>query len=121
MLVDAAVLFLLGGALIFFPRQMQVLLHFGELPQGVQYMLGLWGCLFLSLGLGYMLAATDPLRNLVWAQVGIARGVLETVLGLIYFGRGIVTFQQAGLGIILAVLFTLAYLAAYPRRIQAVP
>jgi hypothetical protein len=47
--------------------------------------------------------------------VGIARGALQAGVGIIYLLRGIVTFRQAGLGIILAGLFALAYLIFYPR------
>jgi hypothetical protein len=47
--------------------------------------------------------------------VGIARGALEFAVGIVYLLRGIVSFRQAGLGIILAGLFAAAYLIFYPR------
>src|SRR5581483_7258824 len=78
-----------------------------DLPVGVHYILGLWGCVLVTLGFGYTVAATNPLRHLVWAQMGIA--------------RGLVTFQQAGVGIIVAGLVTVAYLACYPRSTAGVP
>ena len=85
----------------------------------MSYILGLWGCTLATLGAGYVVAASDPLRHLAWVQMGIARGALECVLGLIFLARGIVTIQQAGLGIALAALITVAYLIAYPRGNQA--
>ncbi len=115
MLLDAAVLLLLGLLLIFVPGWVETAFRFKDLPPGVQYILGLWGCVLVTLGLGYTVAATDPLRHLVWAQMGIARGLLECVLGGVFLARGVVTFQQVGVGIIVAALVTVAYLACYPR------
>jgi len=116
LVIDAGVLFLLGALLIFAPSQVEHAFHFQELPPAIGYIIGLWGCVFASLGIGYLVAATEPLRHLVWVQVGIVRGALECLLGLVYLERGIVTFQQAGFGIIVAALITIAYLACYPRQ-----
>jgi len=115
-LTDGAVLALLGALLIFAPKQIEAAFGFRDLPQAVNYLVGLWGCGLGTLAIGYVVAAANPVRHRIWALVGIARGALECVLGLIYFGQGIVTFQQAGLGIILAAVMTIAYLALYPRK-----
>ena len=115
LVLDAALLFLLGGALIFVPRQVEVAFGFKDLPQGVSYMLGLWGCVFITMGAGYVVAAGDPVRHRIWVQVGIARGTLEFLLGLLYLQRGIVSWQQAGFGLIAAAIITIAYILLYPR------
>src|SRR5260370_21575225 len=115
MMLDAVMLFLLGALLIFAPRQVEIAFRFNDLPPAVSYLIGLWGCVFATMGIGYVVAATQPLRHLVWVQVGIARGALECVLGLVYLARGVVTWQQAAFGIIAAALITAAYLALYPR------
>ena len=115
MLLDAAVLLLLGLLLIFLPGWVELAFRFKDLPTAVDYILGLWGCVLVTLGLGYTVAATNPLHHLVWAQMGIARGLLECLLGAVFLVRGLVTFQQAGVGIIVAGLVTIAYLACYPR------
>ena len=116
LMLDAAVLFLLGGLLIFAPAQVERAFHFQNLPQAVSYMIGMWGCVIATMGIGYVIAATDPLRHVAWVQVGIARGALECALGVIYLARGIVTFPQAGVGIIVAGLMAIAYIALYPRQ-----
>lgn len=115
LLLDAAVLFSLGALLILLPRQVEAAFQFRDLPQGVNYIIGLWGCVLLTLALGYFVAARDPTRHVAWVQVGIARGALECVVGLTYLARGIVTFSQAGFGIVIAALITLAYVVLYPR------
>src|SRR5437763_6689006 len=116
LIIDVAVLFLLGALLIFAPVQVERAFHFQDLPPAIAYIIGLWGCVFATLAIGYAVAATDPLRHIVWVQVGIARGVLECVLGLVYLARGIVTFQQAGFALIVAALITIAYMFCYPRQ-----
>ncbi len=113
--LDAAVLFLLGTLLLVLPQHVLLVFGFVDLPVGVSYIIALWGCVLLTMALGYWKASADPVRHLVWAQVGIARGALEFGVGIIYLVRGIVTFRQAGFGIILAGLFALAYLIFYPR------
>jgi hypothetical protein len=114
LMVDSAVLLVLGGVLIFAPKPIETAFHFAALPAAVSYLIGLWGCVFVTLGIGYIVAATDPLRHVVWVQVGIARGALEFLLGLVYLARGVVTWQQAAFGIITAALITAGYLALYP-------
>jgi hypothetical protein len=113
--LDAAVLFLLGTLLLVIPRHVLFAFGFRDLPIGVTYIIALWGSALLTMALGYWKASADPARHLVWAQVGIARGALEFAVGIVYLLRGIVTFPQAGVGIILAGLFAAAYLIYYPR------
>jgi hypothetical protein len=115
LMVDAAVLFLLGALLIFAPARVETAFHFHDLPEAVSYLIGLWGCVFATLGCGYVVAATHPIRHLVWVQVGIARGLLECGLGVVYLVRGVVTWQQAAFGIITAATITIAYTILYPR------
>src|SRR5438445_4863793 len=102
--LDAVVLFLLGALLILAPRHVEFAFHFKDLPGGVSYIIGLWGCGLITLAIGYAVASLDPIRHVVWVQVGIARGALECVLGAIYLARGAVLWQQAGFGIIVAAL-----------------
>ena len=113
--LDAFVLFLLGAWLILAPSQVEKAFHFQNLPPAVSYLIGLWGCVLATMGFGYFIAATNPIRHRVWIQVAIARGALEFVLGGIYLARGVVTLQQAGLGLVVTALIPIAYIALYPR------
>lgn len=115
LMTDAAVLFLLGACLIFAPRQVEIAFHFNDLPAAVSYLIGLWGCVFATLGCGYVVAATDPIRHVVWVQIGIARGALECILGIAYLAQGIVHWQQAAFGLVTAGLITIAYTVLYPH------
>jgi hypothetical protein len=116
LMLDAAILFLLGALLIFAPNLLENAFGFSSLPPAVNYLIGLWGCLFATTGIGYVIAATNPLRHLVWVQIGVARGAIECAVGLFYATHGIVTFRQASFGIFAAALISVAYLVLYPRR-----
>jgi len=115
LLVDAAILLGLGALLILMPTQVEAAFHFGNLPAGVSYIVSMWGCVFATMAIGYFVASRDPSRHVIWVQVGIARGALECLVGALYLARGIVTGQQAGLGIVAAGSITLAYGVLYPR------
>jgi hypothetical protein len=115
LLLDAAVLLVFGVLLICAPQQVEAAFHFKDLPPGVNYIIGLWGCVFATMAIGYFVAASNPIRHAIWIQIGIARGAIECLLGLVYVARGVVTFSQAGLGIIVAALIAVAYIALYPR------
>ena len=116
LLADAAILFLLGALFIGAPERVELAFKFHDLPDAVGYLIGLWGCVLATMAVGYAVAASNPLKHRIWVQVGIARGVLECVLGLVYLARGTVTFPQAGFGIIVAGLMALAYVVLYPRK-----
>ena len=115
LVVDAAVLFLLGALMIFAPARVEQAFHFQDLPPAVAYLIGMWGCLMATMGFGYLVAATHPLRYRVWINIGIIRGAIECALGIFYLARGIITFQQAGLGTLVAGLLAVAYVGLYPR------
>ena len=121
LLLDAVVLALLGAVLIAAPMQVLTAFKFKDLPAGVGYIAGLWGCCSLTLSLGYVVAASNPIRHLIWVQVGIARGLAELALGLVCVARGTVTFSQAWLGMVLAGAIALAYILLYPRHPRVAP
>jgi hypothetical protein len=116
LMLDAAILFLLGALLLLAPHLIEQAFGFSALPAAVSYLIGLWGCLFATTAIGYVMAAADPLRHLIWIQIGIARGALECIVGIVYLARGTVTPRQAGIGIAAAAAISLAYVVLYPRK-----
>jgi hypothetical protein len=118
--VDAVVLFVIGGLLVFVPAQIERVFHFADLPAAVRYLIGMWGCVMVTMGLGYLTAVSNPLRHRIWINVGILRGILECGLGIFYLARGTVNFQQAGFGTIIAAVMAISYLALYPRSPRAI-
>ena len=115
MTMDATVLAILGLAFVCCPRTITAAFHFKDLPLAVNFLIGLWGCALFTLGVGYFIAAVDPARHRLWVCIGIARGAMEAIFGLCALSRGIVTWQQSGLTILLAAFMAIAYLVLYPR------
>jgi hypothetical protein len=116
MMMDAVVLTGLGVLFITVPQRIEAAFHFQHLPHGVEYLIGLWGCVFATVGLGYALAAVEPRRNVIWVQMGIARGVLEAVFGAMCVLRRVVSWEQAAFGIFTAAFIAAAYAVLYPRK-----
>jgi hypothetical protein len=116
LMMDATVLILLGVALVFAPRSIEHAFHFPNLPAGVSYLVGLWGATMATLGVGYAMVASDPARSGVWVCMGIARGIAECIVGAVCVLRGIVTWDQAGFGTIIAGFIALAYAMLHPRK-----
>jgi len=112
---DAAVLLLLGGAFMFVPGRMLILFGFNSVPTGINYVVGLFGVVYATLGIGYALAARSPLRNVAWVQVAIARGTVESLFSLVCVMQGWVSFRQAGFSFVLPGLLAVAYVLLYPR------
>jgi hypothetical protein len=115
LVLDAAVLLLLGAVLLLLPGPVTLLFGFQNLPPGVDYILGLWGCVVLTCGVGYVAAAQDPIRHLIWIQIAIARGALQCVFGLVCLARGIVEWRQAAFGILASAIIACAFAVLYPR------
>jgi len=116
MMMDAVVLFGLGVLFIAVPRRIEAVFHFQNLPLGVDYMIGLLGCVFASLGIGYALAAVDPRRNVLWVQMGIVRAVMEVLFSACCVSRGVVTWEQASFGITVAAFIAASYAVLHPRK-----
>lgn len=116
MAMDGTVLAGLGIAFLFCPTQIAAAFHFKDVSPSVNFLIGLWGCALLSLGVGYGVAAINPIEHRLWIAVGILRGAMEALFGWWCLTRGIVTWKQSGLTILLAAFMALAYLALYPRR-----
>ncbi len=115
LLLDAVVLAVLGILFIFMPQRVATFFHFTDLPTSVAYLIGLWGCVMLSLAAAYAIVSRDPISHRLWIDIGIVRALLEAILGAVSIARGTVNFSQAGFGIIVAAVLAVAYIALYPR------
>jgi len=115
LLLDSAVLVALGGSFLTVPAKASQFFGFGELPPAVHHLIGLWGCALLTLGIGYFICATNPLRHRVMIQIGILRGACEVVVGLAHVAIGLVSLSQAATGIVAGGLIAVAYTVLYPR------
>jgi hypothetical protein len=120
LLLDAVVLAVLGILFIFKPHQVATYFHFADLPPSVGYLIGLWGCVMLSLAAAYAIVSRDPLQHRLWIDIAIVRALLEAILGAISIARGTVNFSQAGFGIVVAAALAIAYVILYPRTPRVV-
>jgi hypothetical protein len=108
---------LFGLGFILAPEQMDKMVGFEGAPAYVPYFLGLLGVIYVVTSVFVVIAARDPLNNIRWIQMAIAWTVLDALIALYYIIRGNVTFSQAGFVIIFDVIFLIAFLVLYPRRV----
>lgn len=121
LLVDAALLALIGGALIGAPAEVAKVLHMQALDAQTRYIVGILGCVYLSMAPGYLNASLFPYTATPWVQIGIARGLLECALGVYFIARGYLAFQQVSLGLVVGGAVALAYIVLYPRTPEVTP
>jgi len=113
---DATVLLALGASFMAMPARIGLAFGFYGLAPMECYVIGLWGCALISLGVGCACAAGDPLRNVNWVRAGIVRGALECAFGFIVVGQHMIAWRQAALGTVIAGAIAVAYIALYPRE-----
>ena len=114
--LDATVLLTLGGLFMALPSKVGLAFGFRDLAPAACYLIGLWGCALISLGIGYACAVGDPVRNVTWVRAGIVRGALECAFGFVVLGQHMVTWHQAAFGTIVAGAIAVAYLILYPAE-----
>jgi hypothetical protein len=114
--VDAAVLLAMGALFMAMPAKVELVFGFHDLPGTAGYLIGLWGCALISLGVGYAFAIADPVRNITWVQAGIVRGALECLFGFLVLSQHMVTWHQAAFGTVLSGAIAAGYLVLYPKE-----
>jgi hypothetical protein len=116
-IVWAAVAILMGLVYIFFPNQ---LLDMGgyEKGSGLElYSLALLGICYITGGVFVIFAAVrDLLKHIRWVQFAIVVSILTVAVIASSIGRGLVTFEQEGIPLIVNAVLAVALLALYPWR-----
>lgn len=113
--LDAVVLVGLGVGFVFAPGRMLNLFGFADASARIAFILGVFGTVYATLGVGYALAARHPLRNQLWVQIAIGRAVAECLFGVVAVSQGMVGWRQAGFGIVVPAFFAVGYALLYPR------
>jgi glucan phosphoethanolaminetransferase (alkaline phosphatase superfamily) len=116
MIVWAVIGIVMGIAFIFFPTQLRDTMGYETGPAYIQYFLALLGVAFIALGAFIIRAAQDPLKHIMWVQFAIAWAVLFVVVEASSIARGLVTFEQAGMALIMDAVFAVLFLVFYPWR-----
>jgi len=111
-----AIHIVLGLSLVFAPQQTAVMMGFAELGSPALYVAALCGLTFIAASVWIIAAARDPVQNITWVKFAILWTVLGFIVQLYLLIQGTVDFSQAGLGIVLDIVFAAALLALYPYR-----
>ena len=116
MTVWAALGIVLGLGLVFMPEQLGSMQGYARGPAYIPYFLALLGTAFIALGVFLIVAARDPLKNILWVRFAIVWAILAVIVEVSSVARGLVTFTQVGMGLIIDLAAAIALLALYPWR-----
>ena len=116
LIIYAAIGILQGLIIIFAPEQGGAMLGYAKGPAYVHNFLALLGLHMIVGGAFLIVAARDPIQNILWVQYAIALAILMVAGNVYSIMRGFVTFNQAVMGIIIDGVFAMAFLALYPYR-----
>jgi len=116
LIIWAALGILVGLGYIFAPQQVGAMMGFEQGPAYVPYFLAMLGITYVTIGAFLIVAARDPIRNILWVQLAIVWAILAVAAAVYSMMRGFVTFEQAGVGLIIDSAFFVALMALYPYR-----
>ena len=116
MIVWAAIGILLGLGLVFAPEQLGSMQGYAKGPVYMPYFLALLGATFIVFGAFIIIAARDPLKHIIWVQFAIVWAIIAVIIEASSIGRGLVTFEQVSMALIIDAVFAIAFLALYPYR-----
>ena len=114
MILWSAIGILAALGYIIVPQQM--LAGFQNGPSYLPYFLMLIGNAWIVCSVFVIIAARDPLKNIMWLQAAIAWSLLDLITAAYFIIRGIVPFNQAGIVLIINIIFIVAFLILYPWR-----
>ena len=115
LILDAAALFLIGAIFIAFPARALSLFGIPSETANMHFVIGIFGTVYATMGIGYLFAAQNPMRNIAWVQVAIGRGIAESLFSIFCVVQGIATFRQAGFSMIVPALVAVGCIVLYPR------
>ena len=119
LIVWAAIAILIGLVFIFFPSQLGSMMGYEKGSAYILYLLELLGVSHIAPCVFLIIAARDPLKNIMWVQLAITWAILVAVVAAYSIMRGFVTFGQEGTALIINAVFAVALLALYPWRAKS--
>jgi len=107
---------LLGLSFIFIPSQTAAVMGFGKLDSSSIYLGAICGVTFLAAAIWLIIAARDPLSNIMWVKFAILWASLGVVVQLYLVVLGVVGLSQVAYGLVQDFVFAVLFLAFYPYR-----
>ena len=118
MIVWAIIMILYGLAFIFVPEQLGAMSGFEKGPAYVAYLGALLGVSWIVPAVFVIIAARDPLRNIMWVKFVTVLQVLALAADVYSLLRGFIDLSQGGMGLILDAVLAVLLLVFYPWRVK---
>jgi hypothetical protein len=118
MIVWAVLAILMGAGFFFIPGQMADTLGMEKTSGSGLYNLAMLGITWIILSVFIIIAARDPLRNIMWVRIALVWAVFSFATDWYSWLRGYLDFSHASTGLIIDGLFTALLLIFYPWRVK---
>jgi hypothetical protein len=119
MIVYAIVGILFGLAFIIIPDQMSDWFNVAVFTDFPKYILTLLAAQFLVVSAFLIMAARDPIRNILWVKLAIAHGIVDALVAAYALIRDYGDFSQIGAALIIHAVFAILLLVFYPWKGQS--
>ena len=116
MIVYAVIGILFGLAMIIIPDQLRDWFNMEQGPDIMQYFITLLAVHFIVVSVFLIIAARDPIKNILWVKLAIAHGFVDAVATLYVILRDYADFSQVGIGLIIHAVFAILLLICYPWK-----
>ena len=117
MIVYAVIGILFGLAFIIIPDQMSDWFNVAVFVDFPKYILTLLAAQFLVMSVFLIIAARDPIKNILWVKFAIAHALVDALVALYALIRGYGDFGQGiGMALILHAVFAILLLVCYPWK-----
>ena len=116
MIVYAVIGILFGLAFIIIPDQMSDWFNVAVFVDFPKYILTLLAAQFLVMSVFLIIAARDPIKNILWVKFAIAHALVDALVALYALIRGYGDFSQVGLALIIHAVFAILLLVCYPWK-----
>jgi hypothetical protein len=119
MIVYAIIGILFGLAFIMIPDQMSDWFNVATVTGFPKYILTLLATTFIVVSVFLIMAARDPIRNILWVKFAIAHAIVDALVVVYAMIRDYGDFSQIGVALIIHVVFAILLLIYYPWKGQA--
>jgi hypothetical protein len=117
MILWAAVSILYGLYFLFLPQKVYSGLGLEQAPGSMTFFLGSFGIACIIPSIFVILATRDPLKHIMWVHMALAWSLVDIITTSYFIIQGNMTFSQAGIGIILDIIFIVVVsFILYPWR-----
>lgn len=117
--VIGVVQLILGAAYLFAPGTFTTSMKLSAAPHDTNYAFGMLAARFLAYGIGMLVIARDPVRNLFWINNMILIQLIDLGVGVFYTANGTLALSSSAFPMFDAVIFVGLLFLWRPKQVAS--